>query len=108
MSSRLIPPMCAILLLAGCTSMNAPEQLAVDPGFGEAVKYNAAAQIIDPDPVYDETDAQPGDSGVKAAEAVKRYRTDQTLQRHNREARQTSTLSTTGGSSGSGGNNGPR
>ena len=41
------------------------------------MKYNAAVQIIDPDPVYDANGAQPGDNGEKGAAAVKRYRTDQ-------------------------------
>jgi hypothetical protein len=43
---------------------------------GEAVKWNSAVQTIDPDPVYTDQDAQPGSSGAKGAEAVKRYRTD--------------------------------
>jgi hypothetical protein len=47
-----------------------------DPGLGEVAKYNAAAEIINPDPVYPQGGAQPGDSGVKAAAAAKRYRTD--------------------------------
>ena len=75
MSSRpLIAPL-AIALLAGCNTID-PVSGSVDPGFGEAVKYNAAIHTIDPAPVYTELDAQPGSSGVKGAEAVKRYRTD--------------------------------
>lgn len=66
----------ALLLLAGCDTLN-QNNLSPDPGFGEAVKYNAAVQTIDPDPVYDADGAQPGDSGDKGAAAVKRYRTDQ-------------------------------
>ena len=66
----------ALLLLGGCDTLN-QNNLSPDPGFGEAVKYNAAVQIIDPDPVYDANGAQPGDNGEKAAAAVKRYRTDQ-------------------------------
>jgi len=81
MSSKLwtaIP--CAALMLAGCAanrqsvayrSVGSP-----DPAFGETVKWNAAVQTIDPDPVYTAEDAQPGSSGAKGAEAVKRYRTD--------------------------------
>lgn len=65
----------AALFLASCgttyQNINSP-----DPAFGEATKYNAAIQIIDPDPVYDQRGSQPGDSGAKGAEAVKRYRTD--------------------------------
>lgn len=66
-------------LLAGCNTVN-PQSGSVDPGFGEAAKYNAAVQVIDPDPVYDEEGSQPGDSGAKGAEAVKRYRTDKVKQ----------------------------
>ena len=47
-----------------------------DPFMGEAVKYNAAIQTINPTPVYPSAAAQPGDSGVKGAAAAKRYRTD--------------------------------
>lgn len=65
----------AFALLAGCDTVN-PQTGSLDPGFGEAVKYNAAIQTIDPDPVYAEDGAQPGDSGEKGAAAVKRYRTD--------------------------------
>ena len=65
----------AVLLLAGCDTIN-QNNVSPDPGFGEAVKYNAAVQIIDPDPIYSEEDAQPGDSGAKGAAAVRRYRTD--------------------------------
>ena len=77
MSSKLLlgAPL-AVLLLAGCDTLN-QNNPSPDPGFGEAVKYNAAVQIIDPDPVYDADGAQPGDSGDKGAAAVKRYRTDQ-------------------------------
>ena len=64
------------LLLSGClTNMN-QNPISPDPAFGETAKYNAAVQIIDPDPVYAEGDSQPGDSGAKGAAAVKRYRTD--------------------------------
>ena len=40
------------------------------------MKYTAAAQIINPDPVYPAGAAQPGDNGAKAQAAMKRYRTD--------------------------------
>jgi hypothetical protein len=33
-----------------------------------------AVQTIDPDPVYDEDGAKPGDSGEHAAKATERYR----------------------------------
>jgi hypothetical protein len=76
MSSRqlLIAPL-TLVLLSGCDTVY-PQTMSTDPGFGEAVKYNAAIQTIDPDPVYDENDSKPGDSGAKGVAAVKRYRTD--------------------------------
>ena len=49
----------------------------VDPGHGEALRYDMAVQTINPDPVYPADGAQPGDSGEKGAEAVKRYRKGQ-------------------------------
>ncbi|MEO7815114.1 MAG: hypothetical protein ABIR87_06685 [Sphingomicrobium sp.] len=75
MSFRLSIGAVALLALGGCDTLN-QNNVSPDPGFGEAVKYNAAVQIIDPDPVYDEAGSQPGDSGAKGAAAVKRYRTD--------------------------------
>ena len=65
----------AVLLLSGCDTLN-QNNISPDPGFGEAAKYNAAVQTIDPDPVYSEEDAQPGENGAKGAAAVRRYRTD--------------------------------
>ncbi len=56
----------ALLAMAGCS--------AVDPGFGEAVRYDTAMQTVDPDPVYPEGSAQPGDHGEKAQKATERYR----------------------------------
>ena len=75
MFCRLAAATIALALLAGCDTVN-PHTGSLDPGFGEAAKYNAAIQTIDPDPIYSEDDAQPGDSGAKGAAAVKRYRTD--------------------------------
>ena len=72
----------SLIALAGCQSTPegrriAPQAGSLDAGFGEATKHNAAVQIIDPDPVYTAEMAQPGDNGEKAANAAKRYRTDQ-------------------------------
>lgn len=74
MSFKVIVAPVAVVLLAGCNTVN-PQTGSVDPAFGEAQKYNMAVQTIDPDPVYAEDGAQPGDHGDKAAQAVKRYRT---------------------------------
>lgn len=76
MSSKLILIGAVALGLCGCRTAYTQHIGDEDPGFGETVKYNAAAQIINPDPVYPPGGAQPGASGVKAAAALKRYRTD--------------------------------
>jgi len=65
----------AMVPLAGCTTGNSPIG-STDPYLGEAVKYNAAVQTINPDPVYGPDAAKPGDSGVHGSEAVERYRMD--------------------------------
>jgi hypothetical protein len=75
MSFRLLVAPLAIGLLSGCNTVN-PQSGSVDPGFGEAIKYDMAVQTIDPDPVYSADSAQPGEQADKLAPAVKRYRTD--------------------------------
>jgi type IV pilus biogenesis protein CpaD/CtpE len=77
----------AVLLtgLAGCS--------AVDPGLGEAQRYNMAIQTVNPDPVYPEDGAQPGD-GEKGANAVKAYRKGETKEL---KVEQTSNISLGGG-----------
>ena len=77
MSSRLLIAATGAILLAGCqTAAPLPQAGSADMAWGEASKYNAAIQTINPTPVYPAGAAQPGDNGVKAAEALKRYRTD--------------------------------
>ena len=76
MSSKLLAAASlSLLVLTGCSSLN-QNNISPDPAFGEAAKYNAAVQTVDPDPVYSEEDAQPGENGAKGAAAVRRYRTD--------------------------------
>ena len=76
MSSKpLVAVSMSLLALTGCSSLN-QNNISPDPGFGEAAKYNAAVQTVDPDPVYTAEDAQPGENGAKGANAVRRYRTD--------------------------------
>ena len=61
----------ALPALAGCT-----QSLLDEPGdaaWGEANRQTMMAQVIDPDPVYDEPMVT---SGEHAADAVERYRTD--------------------------------
>src|SRR5262245_13760508 len=84
--AKLIIPAAALVATAGC----AP----VDPGLGEAVRYDMAVQTVNPDPVYPEGGAQPGDSGVKGAEAVKAYRKGETKEI---KVQQTSNVSGVGG-----------
>ena len=96
---------CAALVACSTVNKNIGQE---DVAFGEAVKYNAAAQIINPDPVYAEDGAKPGDSGTQGAAAVKRYRTDAVNARHKAEANasRSGALSTTQGTGG--GSSGPK
>lgn len=57
-------------LLALCTIGCTP----TDATFGNSVRQTMAAQVVDPDPQYD--DAIPATDAVKAAAAIKRYRSD--------------------------------
>lgn len=85
------------LLLAGC--LNEPIGMR-DPGFGEAARYDAAVQTINPDPVYPPGSAQPGDSGEHGAKAVERYSKGQ--------VKDVQTMQTTTGTTSSGGSGGPQ
>ena len=76
MSSRLLIVIAGAALLSACQTQPLPQAGSADVAWGEASKYNAAIQTINPDPVYTAQDAQPGDNGEKMANAVKRYRTD--------------------------------
>lgn len=96
MFSRLTLIVPAALLLGACAVD--PATQSYDTGFGEAVKYDIAAQTIDPDPVYAPDSAKPGDNGDKGAQAVKHYRQG--------SVKQVETMSTTSG--GSGGGSGPQ
>ena len=82
----------AAMALAGCNTANSHIG-DEDPFMGEAVKYNAAIQTINPAPVYAATSTQPGSNGAKGQAAVKRYRTD--------TVKQVETMETTAGGSGS-------
>jgi hypothetical protein len=95
MSSRLLKTAAIaavlVVVLDACSTMNKPIG-AEDAALGETVKYNAAVQTVNPDPAYEAGDAQPGDSGAKAAAAAKRYRTD--------AVKPVESMATTSGSSG--------
>jgi hypothetical protein len=70
MNSRLTLPLLVTLpLLAGCVNEPIGQR---DPAIGEAVRFNAAIQTINPDPVYAQGSAQPGDSGTHGAKAVEK------------------------------------
>jgi hypothetical protein len=85
--------------LAGCNTANS--HIGDENAFvGEAVKYNAAVQIINPDPVYAQGSAVPGNNGEKGTAAVERYRTD--------KVKAVETMQTTSGTSGSGGGSTPQ
>jgi hypothetical protein len=85
-------------MLVGALALGSGACVPTDVGFGESVKYAAAVQTIDPDPVYGPDAAQPGDHGDKGAQAVKRYRTNAV-----KDVEQTSTKSGSGGGGGGGG-----
>ena len=90
MSSRLLLIAAGCIALGACnTTRNIGQE---DPALGEALKYDAAIQTVNPDPTYPAGAAQPGDSGVKGAAAVKRYRTD--------AVKQVEVMQTTSGGSG--------
>lgn len=67
-----------VMLFLGLGVFAIPACAPVDPGFGEAVRYDMAVQTIDPDPQYPEGSAQPGASGVKGQKAHERYRKGET------------------------------
>jgi hypothetical protein len=96
MSYKLLGASCVFLLTAGC----AP----VDPGMGEAVKYDMVAQTVSPEPIYPARGALPGDSGEHGAKASERYRKGAV------KALQVMTTASGGGSGGgsSGGGSGPQ
>jgi len=99
MSSKLLLIAIGGVALGACSTMN-KNIGQEDPAFGEAAKYNAALQIINPDPVYQAGDAQPGDNGTVGAAAAKRYRSD--------TVKPVQSMQSTGGSGGSGSSSGPR
>jgi hypothetical protein len=100
MSSRLLAAAASCAMLGACTTAPLPQAGSLDAGWGEASKYNAAVQIIDPEPVYTAQGAQPGDNGEKAANATKRYRTDQVKDTQPTSSTQRSGMGGSGGSSG--------
>ena len=78
-------------LAAGCASVPSIYEEPGDAAFGEANRQTMMAQVIDPDPVYDEPLTT---SGEHAADAVERYRNDAVTEPEG--------VSTTSGASGGG------
>lgn len=69
-----IAALAALVSLSGCATYGSVGDGWHDKdGFGEANRQTMAAQVIDPDPQYDEPMATSGDH---AAQAIERYRTD--------------------------------
>ena len=93
--TRRIACLALLPFAAGCASVPSLYEQPDDAKFGEANRQTMMAQVIDPDPVYDEPLVG---SGEHAAGAVERYRTDAV-----KEPESVSTTSGTGGGSGSGG-----
>jgi hypothetical protein len=93
MFSRRLCIAAGLVALGGCNTAHRNIGME-DPALGEAVKYDAAVQIINPAPIYPAGAAQPGDNGDVGAKAVKRYRTD--------TVKQVQTMQTTSGGSGGG------
>ena len=79
------------IALCGCNTANTHIG-DEDPFLGEAVKYDAAIQTINPAPVYPANAALPGSNGEKGQKAVERYRKD--------EVKEVQTITTTSGSAG--------
>ena len=100
-SSRLALGAIAMLTLGACAPFGSEQvngRFDLAPKFGEAVKYDMAVQVIDPDPIYPADAAQPGTNGDAARAAAERYRKGSV-----KEVTTVSTTEGTGGGSGSGG-----
>ncbi len=92
----------SLILLAGCATDGggALPYMGGPDNFGEANRQTMAAQVVDPDPVYDT--AIPESHGEHAGQAVERYRLDKVKKPE--RIRTSSTGSGSGGGAGSGGN----
>jgi hypothetical protein len=82
-------------LLAGCASVPPITEQPGDAPFGEANRQTMMAQVVNPEPVYDEPMIT---SGEHAQQAVERYATD--------TVKQPESVTTTEGVGAGGGGNG--
>ena len=96
--ARRIACLALLPFAAACASVPSIYEEPDDAKFGEANRQTMMAQVIDPDPVYEEPMVG---SGEHAAGAVERYRTDAVKEPES----VSTTTGTGGGSSGSGGSN---
>ena len=94
MSFKRMTVLLAVPLLAGCETIH-PVSESKDPGFGETIKYNAAVQTVNPEPVYAAGSELPGQNGERAADSTKRYRSG--------TVKETQSQGTSAGSGGAGG-----
>ena len=65
------------LTLAACAPFGSEQThgaFDAAPAFGEAVKYNAAVQTVNPDPIYAPGSPEAGTNGDAARAAAERYR----------------------------------
>jgi hypothetical protein len=90
--ARRIACLALLPFAAGCASVPSLYEEPDDAKFGEANRQTMMAQVIDPDPVYEEPMVG---SGEHAASAVERYRTGTV-----KEPESVSTTTGTGGGSG--------
>ena len=84
------------IVIAGLAVIGLSACAPVNHQFGEAVAWNKAIQTENPDPVYPEDGAQPGDNAEVAADAAEAHREGRV------ERRTVSTGSGGGASGGSG------
>ena len=93
----------SLVLLPGCATdgQGALPYMGGKDNFGEANRQTMAAQVVDPNPVYDT--AVPETHGEHAGQAVERYRTDKVKMPE--RIRTSSTGSGSGGGGSGGGGN---
>ncbi len=89
MSTNRLKALVASSLIIGLAGCQTGSDIGAfdDPGFGEANRQTMAAQVVNPDPVYD-TDI-PATSADHAADAVDRYNNDQVKQPEKVNTRET-------------------
>ena len=87
--ARRVACLALLPLAASCASVPSILEQPGDAAFGEANRQTMMAQVIDPEPAYDEPMVG---SGENAAAAVERYRTD--------SVKEPESIRTTEGSSG--------